>query len=75
MNNRERILLKFANHLTKLREAKGLSIRQLAAASGLEYSQVQRIQKGKVNFAFTTFLALAQGLDLEPDELMKGFIS
>ena len=73
MNDREKILLKFASHLTKLREANGLSIRQLAAASGLEYSQLQRILKGKVNFAFTTLIAIAQGLDIELQDLLKGF--
>jgi transcriptional regulator with XRE-family HTH domain len=64
MDNKHQILNRFAEHLIKLREAKGLSIRQLAAASSLEYSQVQRIEKGKVNFAVTTLVALAQGLDV-----------
>ncbi len=73
MSNREKILARFAAHLTKLRQEKGLSIRQLAAASGLEYSQVQRIEKGKVNFAFTTLIALAQGLDMDLTELLEEY--
>lgn len=73
MNNKEKILAKFAAHLTRLRKDKGYSIRQLAAASGLEYSQVQRIEKGKVNFSFTTLAALAQGLDSELPVLLEGF--
>lgn len=48
-----------------------MSIRQLAAAADLEYSQVQRIEKAKVNFAFSTLIALAQGLDLEVEDLVK----
>ena len=75
MNNKEQLLLKFAKHLTKVREEKGLSIRQLAASSGLEYSQLQRIEKGKVNFAFTTIAAIAQGMDIDIGELMRGFKS
>jgi transcriptional regulator with XRE-family HTH domain len=71
MNDKERIQLKFANHLTKLREGKGLSIRQLAASSGLEYSQLQRIEKGKVNFSLSTLIAIAQGLDIEVSELFE----
>jgi len=70
MENKEQILQKFAKHLTKVRESKGLSIRQLAASSGLEYSQVQRIEKGLVNLAYTTLIALANGLDIEPKELL-----
>lgn len=71
MNEKEKILLKFANNLKKLREDKGLSIRQLAATSGLEFSQLQRIEKGKVNFALTTLVAIAQGLEMEVSELFE----
>ncbi len=73
MNNKEKILLRFATHLTKLRKEKGLSIRQLAASSGLEYSQIQRIEKGKVNFAFTTLVTLAQGLDIDLNILLEEY--
>ena len=73
MNNKEKILLRFATHLTKLRKEKGLSIRQLAASSGLEYSQIQRIEKGKVNFAFNTLVTLAQGLDIDLNILLEEY--
>lgn len=72
MNNKEKILLKFAKHLIKLREERGISIRQLAAASHLEFGHLQRIEKGKVNFAFTTLVAIAHGLELEVGELLEG---
>lgn len=72
MNDKEKILLKFGNHLKKLREEKGISIRELASSSALEYSQVQRIEKGKVNFAFSTLIALAEGLGLHVSELLSG---
>jgi len=65
--------MRFASHLTKLRQDKGLSIRQLAATTGLEYSQIQRIEKGKVNFAFTTLIALAQGLEVDLYELLAEY--
>ncbi|MBI2284238.1 MAG: helix-turn-helix transcriptional regulator [Bacteroidetes bacterium] len=73
MTNKEKILIRFAAHFTRLRKEKGLSIRQLAAVSGLEYSQIQRIEKGKVNFAFSTLVALAQGLEMELDELLAEY--
>jgi transcriptional regulator with XRE-family HTH domain len=73
MTNKEKILIRFAGHLTRLRKEKGYSIRQLAAASGLEYSQIQRIEKGKVNFAFTTLVALAQGLDIDLSQLLEAY--
>ena len=71
MSTKGEILLRFAVHLKKLREEKELSIRELAIRSNLEYSQVQRIEKGKVNIALTTLLALADGLDIAPGELLK----
>lgn len=73
MNSKEKILARFASHLTRLRKEQGLSIRQLAAASGLEYSQVQRIEKAKVNIAFTTLIALAQGLEISVSDLLEEF--
>jgi transcriptional regulator with XRE-family HTH domain len=73
MTSKEKILARFATHLTKLRKEKGLSIRQLAASSGLEYSQIQRIEKGKVNFAFTTLVALAQGLEVDLPALIEEY--
>ena len=73
MTNKEKILIRFAAHLTRLRKERGFSIRQLAAASGLEYSQIQRIEKGKVNFAFTTLIALAQGLDIDLHILLEEY--
>ena len=71
MSYKEKILIRFAERLIKLRTEKGMSIRQLAAAADLEYSQVQRIEKAKVNFAFSTLIALAQGLDLEVEDVVK----
>ncbi|MCA6438464.1 MAG: helix-turn-helix domain-containing protein [Sediminibacterium sp.] len=71
MSYKEKILIRFAERLIKLRTEKGMSIRQLSAAADLEYSQVQRIEKGKVNFAFSTLIALAQGLDMEVEDLVK----
>ncbi len=73
MNNKEKLLLRFAAELTRIRQEKGISMRQLAATSGLEYSQIQRIEKGKVNFAFTTLVALAQGLDTDLVRLLEAY--
>ena len=70
MVNKEKVLAKFGKRLTALREEQGISIRELAARSNLEYSQVQRIEKGKVNFAYTTLVALAEGLDISPATIL-----
>lgn len=70
MERKELIKLNFGRHLQKLRIEKDLSIRGLATRSNLEYSQVQRIENGKVNVALTTIYALAEGLEIEPGKLL-----
>jgi transcriptional regulator with XRE-family HTH domain len=60
----------FGRRLAILRKQKDLSVRQLAAASGLDYRQIQQIEAGKVNFLFTTILALAKGLEVNPNRLL-----
>jgi transcriptional regulator with XRE-family HTH domain len=73
MDTKEKLLKSFGQHLAQLRRESGMSIHQLSHASGLEYSQVQRIEKGKVNLAFTTLIALMQGLESSPERFFKGF--
>lgn len=71
MTTKEKALAKFGSNLRKLREAQGISIHELSARAGLEYSQVQKTEKGRVNLTLTTILALADGLDISPDTLLK----
>ncbi|WP_149243044.1 helix-turn-helix domain-containing protein [Dyadobacter sp. 32] len=71
MEEREQIQQRFATALLRAAEDKNLSLRKLAAASGLEYSQVQRISKGKVNLSLSTIVALAEGLEMSPIELFR----
>lgn len=70
MTHKEKILAGFAKNLKRLREERGWSIRELANRCNLEYSQVQRIEKGKVNFVYTTLTAIAEGLEVTPAQLL-----
>lgn len=56
----------FGEHFRKLREAKGLSQDDVAARSRLTKSSVSVIENGNRNFSFSTLLALAKALDVEP---------
>jgi transcriptional regulator with XRE-family HTH domain len=73
MESKTLILAKFGEIVLDEAKKKNMSLRKLADASGLEYSQVQRIAKGKVNLALTTIVALCEGLDLTPSELFHNF--
>ncbi len=71
--DKDSILEVFGKHLAQIRKERGLSIHELALVCDMEYSHLQRIEKGKVNMALTTFLAIARGLELSPGELMQLF--
>ena len=72
MDRKESIKIAFAEHLARLLEEyrvkhnlKHASLRKLAGRSNLEYSQVQRIFKGKVDASLTTIISLAEGLEAD----------
>lgn len=72
MVDKRSCVLKLAARITEVRKAKGLTVHGLANEAGMEYAHVQRIEKGKINIAFTTLVVIAKGLDIEPDVLLKG---
>lgn len=57
--------------IKKLREAKGLSFRELSYACDIDNSKISKIEKGQVNITFTTILQLAKALEVHPSELLK----
>ena len=71
MERKEELLRKFGRQLKILRKQKGLSVRELALEARLDTEQVRRIEAGKVNLLLSTILALARGLDIPPDELLR----
>lgn len=71
MDSREEYLRKFGDHLTFLRQQKGLSIAQLAEMADLECDQLREIEEGKINVLFTTIHCLSQALDVPPEDLLE----
>lgn len=62
-------LKEFGDNLRKLREARGLSLRNLAAQCRLDHSDISRIERGEKNITILTILELAKGLDIHPKKL------
>lgn len=56
----------FGVHLRKLRESKGIGMRQFALIAGMEYSQLSKIERGTTNPTILTVLALAVALEVPP---------
>ena len=61
---------RFGANLKKIREAKDLSLRELAAKCDLDDSRISKIENGKFNIQLSTIFELAKGLDIEPKELL-----
>jgi transcriptional regulator with XRE-family HTH domain len=64
-------LEKFGNNLRRLRKAKGLTLRDLSAACNIDYSNILKIEQGKINITFTSIIDLASALELNPSVLFE----
>lgn len=71
-SDREIILLKeLGERLQKIRNSRGLSTRELADLAGMGYTNINNIENGKVNPQYTTIVALAEVLQVDPCVLLK----
>jgi transcriptional regulator with XRE-family HTH domain len=58
---------------TKMREvriAKNISIENLANTSGMDYSQLARMETGQVNFTISYLFRVAEALGITPKDLL-----
>lgn len=62
----------FGERLHRYREDRGLSQRQLAALVGVDPVQIGRYEKGSTLPAADTVAALAEGLQISLDTLLRG---
>jgi transcriptional regulator with XRE-family HTH domain len=71
LKNRK-LLMALGKRVRKLREEKGISMRHLAADANIEYSQIAKIETGKINTTVTTADAIARALNIALEDLFKG---
>lgn len=57
--------------LRKLREAKGLSLRMLAERVGVDFTEINRIELGKVTPRLATLEKLAKALGVSVRDLIE----
>jgi transcriptional regulator with XRE-family HTH domain len=70
-DKKDKILLaKFGRHIKKLREERGLSLRELSYACEIDNSKISKIEMGKINITLLTVLELAKGLEIPPADLL-----
>ena len=63
----------FGMHVRRIREAKGITLEELARRSGLSFRGVVYVEHGRRNPTLTTVLNLARGLDTDPSHLLSVF--
>ena len=61
----------FGKKLREFREAKGLSMQDLANMAEIEKSQIARIEIGKRNPRLSTILVIALALEIDPQEFFQ----
>ncbi len=61
----------FGKNLKMIREAKNLSFRKLAQQCDIDHSNLNKIEKGKINISLSTILELSKGLEVHPKELFN----
>jgi DNA-binding XRE family transcriptional regulator len=65
------LILSFGIHIRKLRVERAYSMRYLADLADVNYTQISKIETGKINTTISTAYALAKALDVSIDELFK----
>ncbi len=69
-NQRHEVRIQFGKHLAALRTQKGLSLRDLASRCDVDYSDINKYERGEKDLQLTTIVDLAIGLGVSPSVLM-----
>ena len=67
----EEVIAKLGQKIRAVRTIKGLSQQELANLCGLELSQVNRIELGKINTSVSHLFLIAEKLKVSPKELIS----
>lgn len=57
--------------IKKARTERKLSLRELAAICDVEHNTIHEIEKGSLNFRFSTIIKISKGLEIPLFELLK----
>ena len=69
---KEEFCARVGKRIRKLRLEKQLSIEKLALEAGIEYSQVSRIELGRINTSIYQIYQIAKSLDVTIPEIFFG---
>ena len=72
-NDNKEILTKLGQTLRQARIKKQLTMLELEVLTGISEGSISKIENGKKNFAITTLIKLAKGLELPVSQLLADF--
>jgi transcriptional regulator with XRE-family HTH domain len=70
---RDEILRLFGERLRELRTERNLSQERLAELAGLDRNYIGQIERAERNVALVNIVRIANGLEVAPAELFRGF--
>jgi len=66
----QNLLAKIGDRIREIRLSKNISQESLANEFEIDYSQVNRMELGKVNFSISYLYRIAKALDVDPKKLL-----
>ena len=67
------VLAQFGTILKQIRIEEGLTLLDMEVHTGINEGELSKIENGKKNFAFTTLVKLAKGLDISLSKLLAKY--
>jgi transcriptional regulator with XRE-family HTH domain len=67
----KRLITAFGKRVRKLRQERNLSMRHLADLANVEYTQIAKIEAGKINTTISTAYAISKALDISLPDMFQ----
>ena len=69
---KEELAIKIGGNIRKARKARDLTIKDLAFSADIEYTQVSRIERGKLNTSIYNLYIISMALEINMATLFDG---
>ena len=71
-NKKNQVAITVGNRVRSIRQSKGLTIEQLAFEIGVEYTQLSRIERGRINTSVFQLFLISKALKVNFSEIING---
>lgn len=68
--DKHKILIELGARIRKIREEKGLSLREVAARCDVDHSNIGKIERGEYDLRFTTLYQIALAMEVKIEKLL-----